>query len=153
MDVILMTAVVTAIATILSKPLEKIGENIGDAVWAAKGNLMEKLRQKNKSPLLISAVEGNEAQRLDCGQAVLELTAAAAQDPEIAQAVVEVEAAVNNNQSESAKEIKKLADEIKSQPSVINNFAKLAENLTIEKAAMVAQQINNTGPVTNNITL
>lgn len=123
-----MTAVVTAIATILSKPLEKIGENIGDAVWAARGKLMEKLRQKNKLPSLTSAVEANEPQRLDYGQAVLELQSAAAQDPEIAQAVVDVEAAVNNDQSETAKEIKKLVEQIKSHPSVVNN-AKLADEI------------------------
>lgn len=123
-----MTAVVTAIATIVSKPLEKIGENIGDAVWAARGKLMEKLRQKNKSPLLTSAVEGNEPQRLDYGQAVLELKAAADADPEIAQAVVDVEAAVNNDQSETAKEIQKLVEQIKSHPSVVNN-AKLADEI------------------------
>ncbi|MEH1923746.1 hypothetical protein [Nostoc sp.] len=151
MEPVTLTAVVSAIATILlTKPLEKIGENIGDATWALGGKLIKLLRQKNKSPLLTNAVEGNEPQRLDYGQAVLELKAAAEQDPEIAQAVVEVEAAVNNDQSETAKEIQKLADEIKSQPSVVNNFAKLAENLRIEKTAMVAQQINNTGPITNN---
>jgi hypothetical protein len=39
----------------------------------------------------------HEPQRLDYGQAVLELKAAADGDPEIAQAVVDVEAAVNND--------------------------------------------------------
>lgn len=137
-----MTAVVTAIATILSKPLEKIGENIGDAVWAAKGKLMEKLRQKNKSPLLTSAVEGNEPQHLDYGQAVLELKAAADADPEIAQAVVEVEAAVNNDKSETAKEIQKLVEQIKLHPSVVNNFTKLAEEIKVDRGGMVAQKID-----------
>ncbi|MEH1969297.1 hypothetical protein [Nostoc sp.] len=151
MEPVTLTAVVTAIATILlTKPLEKIGENIGDATWALGGKLIELLRQKHQAPSLTSAVEANEPQRLDYGQAVLELKTAAEQNPEIAQAVVEVEAAANNDQSETAKEIQKLAAEIKSQPSVINNFTKLAENLTIEKTAMVAQQINNTGPITNN---
>ncbi|MFN6539935.1 MAG: hypothetical protein RM021_026800 [Nostoc sp. EkiNYC01] len=142
MVTVTLTAVATAIATTLwTKAQEKIGENIGDATWALGGKLIELLRQKNKSLLLTSAVEGNEPQRLDYGQAVLELTEAA-QDPEIAQAVVEVEAAVNNNQSEIAKEIKNKAAEIQSQPSVINNFAKLAEEIKAEKGAMVAQQIN-----------
>ncbi|MBD0301887.1 MAG: hypothetical protein ICV85_06800, partial [Tolypothrix sp. T3-bin4] len=48
--------------------------------------------------------------------------------PEIAQAVVEVEAAVNNDQSEIAKEIKKLVEQINSHPSVVNN-AKLADEI------------------------
>ncbi|MBD2564595.1 MULTISPECIES: hypothetical protein [Nostoc] len=130
MEPMTLTAVVTAIATttLLTKPLEKIGENIGDAIWTASSKLIEKLRQKNKSPLLTSAVEGNELQRLDYGQAVLELKAAADQDPEIAQAVVEVETAVNKDQSETAKEIKKLVEQINSQPSVVNN-AKLADEI------------------------
>ncbi|QLE57223.1 hypothetical protein [Nostoc sp. TCL26-01] len=112
-----LTAVATAIATTLwTKAQEKIGENIGDAFWAAPGKLRELLRRKNKVPSLTS----NEPQPLDYGQAVLELTQAA-QDPEIAQAVLEVEAAVNNDQSEAAKEIKNKAEEIQSHPSVINN--------------------------------
>jgi hypothetical protein len=118
-----------AVASVLwTKAQEKIGENIGDVLWTAPGKLIELLRQKNKSPLLTSAVEGNEPQRLDYGQAVLELKAAADADPEIAQAVVEVEAAVNNNQSEAAKEIKKLVEQINSHPSVVNN-AKLADEI------------------------
>ncbi|MCV3217571.1 hypothetical protein OGM63_29365 [Plectonema radiosum NIES-515] len=37
--------------------------------------------------MLTSAVEANEPQRLDYGQAVLELQSAAAEDPEIAQVI------------------------------------------------------------------
>ncbi len=149
MEPVTLTAVVTAIATILlTKPLEKIGENIGDATWTLGSKLIELLRQKHQAPSLTGDVEANEPQRLDYGQAVLELQAAA-QDPEIAQAVVEMEAAVNNNQSEIAKEIQKLAAEIKSQPSVINNFAKLADNLTVEKGGIAGESIT-IGTVVNN---
>jgi hypothetical protein len=85
MEPVTLTAVVTAIATTLwTKAQEKIGENIGDATWALGGKLIGLLRQKNKSPLLTNAVEANEPQRLDYGQAVLELKAAAEADPEIA---------------------------------------------------------------------
>ncbi|WP_244141970.1 hypothetical protein [aff. Roholtiella sp. LEGE 12411] len=71
MELVTLTAVVTAIPTTLwTKALEKTGENIGDGTWTLGSNLIEKLRQKNKSPLLTSAVEGNEPQRLDYGQAV-----------------------------------------------------------------------------------
>ncbi|MCC5606261.1 hypothetical protein LC612_05515 [Nostoc sp. CHAB 5834] len=143
MVTVTLTAVATAIATTLwTKAQEKIGENIGDATWTLGGKLIEKLRQKNKWPLFTSAVEANELQRLDYGQAVLELKAAAEADPEIAQAVVDVEAAVNNDQSETAKEIKKLVEEIKSQPSVVNNFAKLADNLTVKEGGIAGQSIN-----------
>jgi hypothetical protein len=134
-----------AVASVLwTKAQEKIGENIGDVLWTAPGKLIELLRRKNQAPSLTS----NEPQRLDYGQAVLELTQAA-QDPEIAQAVVDVEAAVNNDKSEAAKEIKRLADEIKSQPSIVNNFARLAENLTVKKGGIAGQSIT-IGTVINN---
>jgi len=100
--------------------------------------LIELLRRKNQAPSLTS----DEPERLDYGQAVLELTQAA-QDPEIAQAVVDVEAVVNNDKSEAAKEIKKLADEIKSHPSVVKNFTKMAETIKAEKGATVAQNIEH----------
>ncbi|MBD2251878.1 hypothetical protein [Nostoc parmelioides] len=134
-----------AVATVFwTKAQEKIGENIGDALWNAPDKLIELLRRKNQAPSLTS----NEPQPLDYGQAVLELKQAA-QDPEIAQAVVDVEAAVNNDTSEAAKEIKNKAAEIQSQPSVINNFAKLAENLTVKKGGIAGESIT-IGTVINN---
>ncbi|WZI66439.1 MAG: hypothetical protein HEQ35_00410 [Gloeotrichia echinulata IR180] len=102
MDPITLAAVATAIATVLAKPLEKIGENIGDVIWTQGGKLINTLREKKQTPLLMSAVEAKEPQPLDYGQAVLELTAAAAKDPEIAQAVLDVEAAVKNDNSEKS---------------------------------------------------
>jgi hypothetical protein len=114
-----------ALATLLlTNAGGKIGDNIGDVLWTAPGKLIALLRRKKKAPSLT----GDEPEILDYGQAVLELTEAA-QDPEIAQAVVEVEAAVNDSQSETAKEIKKLADEIRSNPSVVNKFGKLADKI------------------------
>lgn len=66
MEPVTLATVVSAIATTLAtKALEKMGENIGDALWTATGKLKKLLRQKNKSPLLTSAVEENEPQRLD----------------------------------------------------------------------------------------
>jgi hypothetical protein len=94
MEPVTLTAVATAIATLLlTKALEKTGENLGDAAWQQSRKLIEQLRDKNKLPLLTNATQANEQQRLDYGQAVLELKAAADADPEIAQQVVEVEAA------------------------------------------------------------
>ncbi|MDZ7957048.1 MAG: hypothetical protein RMY34_03925 [Aulosira sp. DedQUE10] len=145
MEPVTLTAVLTAIATILlTKPLEKVGENIGDVVWTQSGKLIEKLRTKNKLPLLTAAVEAKEPQRLDYGKAVLELKAAADEDPEIAQAVVDVQAAANNSQSETGKEIQKLVEQINSHPSVVNN-AKLADEI---KNVFQGNQFN--APVTFN---
>ncbi|QLE43540.1 hypothetical protein FD723_25910 [Nostoc sp. C052] len=138
MEPVTLTAVATAIATIvLTKALEKTGENLGQAALDKSRELIEQLHHKNKLPLLVDGTQ----QPLDYGKAVLELKAAADADTEIAQSVREVEAAANNDQSESAEEIQKLAKQIESQPSVVNNFAKSADQIKVEKGSMVAQQL------------
>jgi hypothetical protein len=110
MEPVTLTAVATAIATLLlTKALEKTGENLGDAAWQQSRKLIEQLRSKNKLPLLTNATQANEQQRLDYGQAVLELKAAADKDPEIAQQVVEVEAAVNKDKFRECKGNSKLS--------------------------------------------
>ncbi|UKO97521.1 hypothetical protein [Nostoc sp. UHCC 0870] len=142
MEAVTLTAVGTAIATIvLTKALEKTGEKLGEAALEKSNELIAKLRQKNKLPLLANTPEGNAQEALDYGKAVLELKAAADTDTEIAQSVREVEATINQDQSQSAEEIQKLAAEIQAQPAIVNNFAKLAERIQAEKGAMVAQQI------------
>ncbi|AFY30726.1 hypothetical protein [Calothrix sp. PCC 7507] len=142
MEPVTLTAVATAIATIvLTKALETTGEKLGEAALAESKKLIDKLRQKNKLPLLGSATQDNPQPPLDYGQAVLELKQAADTDTEIAEAVRGVEATVNQEQSQTAAEIQKLATEIQAQPSIVNNFAKLAETIEAEKGAMVAQQI------------
>jgi hypothetical protein len=123
MEPVTLTALATAIATIIStKALEKGGERLGEAVLEKSVKLVEKLRQKNKLPILTA--EGGESQALDYGEAVLELQGAAEANPDIAQAVIDVEAVVNHQPLEESKGIRELAEEIKSQPSVMNNFAK-----------------------------
>ncbi|MCG6137265.1 MAG: hypothetical protein MET45_21955 [Nostoc sp. LLA-1] len=145
MEPVTLTAVATAIATIvLTKALEKTGEKLGEAALAESNKLIAQLRQKNKLPFLANTSQENTQQPLDYGQAVLELKQAADWDTEIAQSVREVEATVNKDQSQSAEEIQKLATEIQAQPSIVNNFAKLAESIQAEKGAMVAQQITIT---------
>ncbi|MGM3308590.1 hypothetical protein ACSQ6I_21870 [Anabaena sp. WFMT] len=141
----LLMAVINTIAAIssnplVSKPLEKIGENFGDLIWTQVGKLITKLREKKLVPRLIEAVDATETQPLDYGQAVLELTAAAEKDPEIAQAVLDVEAAVNNDQSETANKIKAKAEEIKSHSSVVSN-SKLADFFIQEKGGTVANYV------------
>lgn len=142
MEPVTLTAVATAIAIIvLTKALEKTGEKLGEAALDKSRELIEQLHNKNKLPLLADATQQNPQQPLDYGKAVLELKAAADADTEIAQSVREVEAAANNDQSESAEEIQKLAKQIESQPSVVNNFAKLADQIKVEKGSTVAQQV------------
>jgi hypothetical protein len=143
MVTVTLTAVATAIATTLwTKAQEKIGENIGDATWTLSGKLIGLLRQKNKSPLLTSAVEGNEPQRLDYGQAVLELKAAADADTEIAQAVVEVEAAAKAEPKLTQK-IQEIENTLKSQQPTIQNLTQLAEKIGVVNQGQINNQINN----------
>ncbi|MCF4967198.1 hypothetical protein [Nostoc sp. CMAA1605] len=142
MEPVTLTAVGTAIATIvLTKALEKTGEKLGEAAIEKSNELIAKLRQKNKLPLLANTSQEDTQQPLDYGQALLELKAAADKDDDIAQSVREVEATINQDKSPKAEEIQKLAAEIQAQPSIVNNFAKLAESIQAEKGAMVAQQI------------
>ena len=143
MVTVTLTAVATAIATTLwTKAQEEIGKNIGHAVSMAPGKLIELLRQKNKSPLLTSAVEGNEPQRLDYGQAVLELKAAADSDPEIAQAVVEVETAAKAEPKLTQK-IQEIENTLKSQQPSIQNLTQLAEKIGVVNQGQINNQINN----------
>ncbi|MCP2732059.1 hypothetical protein [Limnofasciculus baicalensis] len=140
MEPITLTALTTAIATIIStKALEKGGERLGEAVFEKSGKLVEKLRQKNK--LHILTAEGDSQPPSDYGEAVLQLKGAAEANPDIAEAVIDVEAVVNNQPLEASKVIRELAAQIQSQPSVVNNFAKLAEEIKAEKGAMVAQSL------------
>ncbi|GBE94951.1 hypothetical protein [Nostoc cycadae] len=142
MEPVTLTAVGTAIATIvLTKALEKTGEKLGEAALEKSNELIAQLRQKNKLPLLANTSQENTQQALDYGQAVLELKAAADTDTEIAQSVREVEATINQDQSQTGEKIQKLAAEIQAQPAIVNNFAKLAESIQAEKGSMVAQQI------------
>ena len=143
MELVTLTAVATAIATTLwTKAQEKIGANLGDATYKLVGELIEKLRQKNKSPLLTTAVEGNEPQRLDYGQAVLELKAAADQDPEIAQAVVEVETAAKAEPKLTQK-IQEIENTLKSQQPTIQNLTQLAEKIGVVNQGTVNNQTIN----------
>ncbi|WP_414550601.1 hypothetical protein [Anabaena sp. CCY 0017] len=143
MEPLTLTTFATAIATILwTKAQEKIGENLGDATWTLGGKLINLLRQKNKSPLLTSAVEGNEPQRLDYGEAVLELQKAAEQDPEIAQAVVEVEAAAKAEPKLTQK-IQEIENTLKSQQPTIQNLTQLAEKIGVVNQGQINNQTNN----------
>lgn len=140
MEPVTLTAVATAIATLVAtKALEKTTENLTDKVFEKSGNLLMLL--KSKSPNTAKAIELAPQQPLDIGQAVLELKAAT-KDPEVAEAVWEVEAAANQDPNPKfAAEVKAIVDRINSQPSIVNNFAKLAEEIKAEKGAMVAQSI------------
>lgn len=89
---------------VITKAFEKTGEILGEKALEQGGKLLSLL--KRKEPNRASAIELAQTQPLDYGQASLveQIEEAAKKDPEIAQAV------------------EALADTVKSQPSVIQNF-------------------------------
>ncbi|RCJ22495.1 hypothetical protein [Nostoc sp. ATCC 53789] len=103
MEPVSLTA--SAIATlVITKAFEKTGEVLGEKVLEQGGKLF--LLLKRKAPNTANAIELAQTQPLDYGQASLveQVEEAAKKDPEIAQAVEAV------------------ADTVKSQPSIIQNF-------------------------------
>ncbi|MBD2518835.1 hypothetical protein H6G93_28515 [Nostoc sp. FACHB-973] len=103
MEPVSLTA--AAIATlVITKAFEKTGEIIGEKAWNEGEKLF--LLLKRKQPNTASAIELAQTQPLDYGQAHLieQVEEAANKDPEIAQAVETV------------------ANAVKSQPSIIQNF-------------------------------
>ncbi|WP_191758539.1 hypothetical protein [Komarekiella delphini-convector] len=103
MEPVSLTA--AAIATlVITKAFEKTGEILGEKALEQGGKLLSLL--KRKAPNTASAIELAQTQPLDYGQASLveQVEEVANKDPEIAQAV------------------EALADTVKSQPSIIQNF-------------------------------
>ncbi|MCW5317387.1 hypothetical protein GTQ43_27345 [Nostoc sp. KVJ3] len=103
MEPVSLTA--AAIATlVITKAFEKTGEILGENVLEQSGKLF--LLLKRKAPKTASAIELAQTQPLNYGQASLveQVEEAAKKDPEIAQAV------------------EAIADTVKSQPSIIQNF-------------------------------
>jgi uncharacterized membrane-anchored protein YjiN (DUF445 family) len=123
----LITAIITALVTISLKPAEKISENLGDVIWTKAGELVTKLREKKKAPSLTTALDENQPQRLDYGQAVLELQAAV-EDPEIKEAVLEVEAAAKKD-PEIAPKVKEILSSLAADKTTMPNLQKLADKI------------------------
>ncbi|NEP22482.1 hypothetical protein [Moorena sp. SIO3I6] len=81
-----LAAAVVAIYTVLAtKALEKTGENVGQVVWDQTSQFVESLR--NQSPDTVMAIEQAPGVPLNYAEVVLEVEAAAKQNPEVAQAI------------------------------------------------------------------
>lgn len=104
-----LTAAAIAIL-VLTKAFERTGEILGEKALEQGGKLLSLL--KRKEPNTAEAIEQAQTQPLDYGQAYLvgQVEEAANKDPEIAQAV------------------EALADTVKSQPSIIQNFTNTVDN-------------------------
>jgi hypothetical protein len=134
MEPISLTTVATVIVTIFfTKVIEKPGENLGQVLWNKTENLLGKL--KGKSDKISGLLEGNQQQLLDYGEAVLELKALADRNPELAQAIKEVEAEANKESNPEFKqqiqEVREEADKLKNLQPTIQNLSKLAEKIGV----------------------
>ncbi|QSJ14376.1 hypothetical protein JYQ62_20905 [Nostoc sp. UHCC 0702] len=104
MEPVTLTAATIAIL-VITKAFEKSGEKLGEKVLEEGGKLLVLL--KRKAPSTATVIEQAQTQPLDYGQAVVigqQVEEAAKKDDEIAQAVETV------------------ANAVKSQPSIIQNF-------------------------------
>jgi hypothetical protein len=134
MEPITLTTVATAIAVIFfTKVIEKPGENLGQLLWDKTQNLMTRL--KGTPSKIAGLLEGSPEQPLDIGEAVLELKALADQNPEIAEAIQEVETQAKN---ESNPEFQQKLQAIKEEAGKLNNQQLFIQNLT-----KLAEKINN----------
>lgn len=129
MEPVTLTAIGTAIATLIgTKALEKTGDKLADKILDEGRNLLSILNKKSSS--IVSRIEQADGQPLDYGQTVFELQAASTKYPEIAQAILKLEASVNKDSSSKlAQEIQQLADNLKSQQQTVVNYGKLAEEI------------------------
>ncbi|NEP35793.1 hypothetical protein [Moorena sp. SIO3B2] len=81
-----LTTAGLAIGTVLAtKALEKTGENIGQVLWDKVSRFLEFLRKQ--SPETVTAIEQAPEQALDYAKVVLEVEAAAKQNPQVAQSM------------------------------------------------------------------
>lgn len=136
-----LTTAALALGTVVgTKVVEKTGENVGQVLWDKAAKLLESLKQE--SPDTVTAIERAPEQPLDYGQAVLEIESAAKNNSEIARYMEELAAAAKANpHPKFAEVIEKIEEALKSQPSKVENYAKVAEEIKAEKGAMVAQKI------------
>lgn len=112
----LSTAAIAIGSVVATKALEKTGEKVGEALWDKTGKFLVTL--KKHSPHTITAIEKAPVQPLDYGKAVVEVEAAAKENPEVNQAMKEVAVAAKAETNPKIAEIvnmpnlQKLADKI-----------------------------------------
>ncbi|NET83606.1 MAG: hypothetical protein F6J94_17265 [Moorea sp. SIO1F2] len=103
-----LAAAVVAISTVLAtKALEKTGENVGQVVWDQTSQFVESLR--NQSPDTVMAIEQAPGQPLNYAEVVLEVEAAAKQNPEVAQSI---ESLVTTVDAEALPNLESIRQEI-----------------------------------------
>ncbi|AOY82049.1 hypothetical protein BJP36_21245 [Moorena producens JHB] len=117
-----LAAAVVAISTVLAtKALEKTGENVGQVVWNQTNQFVESLR--NQSPDTVMAIEKAPEQALDYAEVVLEVEAAAKQNPQVAQSMERLVTTVDAEALPNLEEIlEKITKALESHPATSDNY-------------------------------
>ncbi len=148
MEPISITAVATAITTIFfTKAIEKTGENLGEFLSNKTKILIGKLSRK--SAKVKGLLEAEEQQPLQIGEAILEVKQIADREPEIAEAILEVETAakdeLNSKFQDEINQVKQEAAQLVGQQPTIQNMTKLAEKIGVVNQGFIGtQNINQT---------
>ena len=148
MEPISITAVATAITTIFfTKAIEKTGENLGEFLSNKTKILIGKLSRK--STKVKGLLEAEEHQPLQIGEAILEVKQIADREPEIAEAILEVETAAKDEQNpkfqDEINQVKQEAAQLVGQQPTIQNMTKLAEKIGVVNQGFIGtQNINQT---------
>ena len=124
-------AVGTLAALIITKATEKTGEKLGEKLFDQGEALLQQLRRK--SPQTALAIEKVNEKPLDWGQAVIDFKETAETDPEVAQAIANVEATISED-ADLRNRLEEIAATIKSQQASTQNY-----HNTIEKVVNLAQ--------------
>jgi hypothetical protein len=140
--------VVAALIFVAAKVPDKAADKILDQLWDQGTVLLSQLRRK--APQSAAAIEQAQTTPLNWQQTVVDVEAITQTDTEIAQAVEAVETTLR----EHPELQQKIATEIQSQPTIINNSAKLAEkiNTLIQGTTIEGGNVGNTGVVDSTIT-
>lgn len=147
MEPIELTAAAIALP-FLTKYMEKAGEGLGEKTAEQVGKLWQLIQRKPEdiTPVLKSA---ETEFPVDFGQAILELEAAANQDTEINQAVIDVAKVAKEENLEDVKKIEAGVKEIKSQGVTAEKINALFQGSTISGGAVNTGD-NYTGVFQNN---
>ena len=119
-----------AIAThFLTKYAEKTGEGLGEKTLEQVGKFWQLIQRKPAGTLPALKSAETEAFPVDFDRAIQELEAAANQDPEVKQAVIDVVEVAKQENSEYVKNLESEIEKIKSQGPTVQNYGKLAETI------------------------
>ena len=117
-----LAAAVVAISTVVAtKALEKTGQNLGQFVWDETSQFVESLR--NQSPDTVTAIEQAPEQPLDYAEVVLQVEAAAKQNPEVAQSIERLVTTVDAEALPNLEEIRQeITKALESHPATSDNY-------------------------------